>query len=147
MNWRQLVEIIKTIINMHEGYANPPSLELIVPEYPKAEDFIYSYMNVDYSTLYWAEHNGYVRFFAHNPHNEHGFGGSKFELKLTDGSTRIIKGPWSSRTEVLNRYFPHSMEAVIKTKEAVTINTAEQALELTQATLVLNDTQYDLYIP
>jgi hypothetical protein len=46
------------------------------------------------------------------------------------------------------------MEAVIKTKEdqgglamAVTIDTAEQALELTQATLVLDDTQYDLYIP
>ena len=47
----------------------------------------------------------FVRFFSHNKLNENGYGGFSFTLTMTDGSTRVVRGPWSSRAGVINFYF------------------------------------------
>ncbi len=39
--------------------------------------------------------------FIHDPRNEQGFGGRMLELKLTDGSTAIIKGPWELNRNII----------------------------------------------
>jgi hypothetical protein len=47
-------------------------------------------------------------FFAHDSKNENGFGGNSFVLPMRDGTTRVIKGPWSSREGVLHQFgMPH----------------------------------------
>lgn len=54
----------------------------------------------DIQTLWWSEHPlGFVSFYAHSggEQNEGGFGGSNFNITLTDGTTKLLRGPWSSR--------------------------------------------------
>lgn len=47
------------------------------------------------NTLYYAERDGFVRYFVEVPDNQHGYGGSVFNVVMTDGTKRAIKGPWS----------------------------------------------------
>lgn len=54
------------------------------------------------STLYFCLEYG--RQFVHNPENQNGYGGRIFRLKLDDGSKVDIKGPWSSRPDVVRKF-------------------------------------------
>ena len=52
--------------------------------------------------LYWGKNDvGVVRFFAYNGPST-GFSGSAFTLEMLDGTTEVLKGPWSSRSGVMN---------------------------------------------
>lgn len=48
------------------------------------------------------EETGEVRFFWYDGPS-HGFGGSKYDLTLTDGSVDTLIGPWSSSASAMNR--------------------------------------------
>ncbi len=79
---------------------------------PKIEEYLYSCASIGDATLYWAfcPRTGFVSFFYHTPHNETGFGGSTYKLHMQDGTTRTIKGPWSSNSSAMNKFFPDSIE-------------------------------------
>ena len=66
--------------------------------------------------LYFAyeESSGLVRFFFYNgPGN--GFGGREYRLRMKDGSTAVLKGPWSSNSDAMNKAgFEPSKEVNIK---------------------------------
>lgn len=95
-------------------------LVITVDHIPSLDEYRFDSFETDQGTvLYVAEHNDFVKFFAHNPNAENGFGGATFELTMRDGSVRTIKGPWSSRASVINEYFPEleCTEVVLKTAD------------------------------
>lgn len=107
--------------------------------------------------LYFAESGGYVHFYAHNPRNESGYGGSKFKLTLTDGSVVELKGPWSSRPGVMNAAgFKPCISVVLidasgtKYGGAITVELAKQLLDRYKLPYKLvqvvddNDIRFDL---
>lgn len=53
--------------------------------------------------LYFAhdELTGLVSFFAYSEPGR-GFGGAKFNIRLNDGTEKVLHGPWSSRCGVMN---------------------------------------------
>jgi hypothetical protein len=111
------MKVLETGVEWYEGYANDPKLKITVDKWPEDEDFEFKVLNREGSDLYWAQHSsGAVRFYCHNRSNEHGYAGSVFELKMDDGTTRKIRGPWSSRSGVMNNYFPHSVEVHVHEK-------------------------------
>jgi hypothetical protein len=57
------------------------------------------------SGIYRAEKDGEVLYFSHDPERPYGWGGWEFKVIMLDGSIRDIKGPWSSRAEVVNKYY------------------------------------------
>jgi hypothetical protein len=108
------MDIYDAKVNPHKGYENMPSLEVFLRDRtPDRNELRYKTKKVDNSTLYFAEKDGYVSFFLHNPRDQTGYGGSTFEVTLIDGTKVRVKGPWSSRAAVMNNYFqPHCMECV-----------------------------------
>lgn len=104
------------------GYANQPSLRVLVDEVPKG-DLTFEGKKVNSHTLYFAEHDGYVEFYAHDPRDESGYGGRGFKLKVKDnGDEREVqlKGPWSSRAGVMNSHgFTPCLDVAITDDEGV----------------------------
>jgi hypothetical protein len=140
------MRILVAEINMYEGFANDPTFKLTVDEMPESEDFVYTKKELDGCTLYFAEHeSGLVRFFCHAPANEGGYGGHEFNLKMDDGSTETIKGPWSSRCGQMNHYFTHSVEATINgVSGAITAELAKKAAEMAGVQLIFEKRRDDL---
>ena len=67
--------------------------------------------------LFFAKNNGYVDFYAYSQPGR-GFGGSKFTIKMIDGSVKELIGPWSSRCEVMNEAgFTPSLEVLLCTPD------------------------------
>ena len=58
------------------------------------------------SHYYYATHPcGLAQYFNHSGDpliNEGGFGGAAFGVQLPDGSSKVLKGPWSSRATCVN---------------------------------------------
>jgi len=83
-----------------EGWANSPTLEILVNKLPDVSLLRYECRN----GLYYAELDGYVSFiFKKDPSiADNGFGGSGHSLTLTDNTTVSFKGGWSSRAGVAN---------------------------------------------
>jgi hypothetical protein len=66
------------------------------------------------AALFFAWHpSGYVAYCA-GTSDHSGYGGSKFEFTMLDGTKDSWKGPWSSNSMSMNRYFPASCECVIQ---------------------------------
>jgi hypothetical protein len=109
------MKVLKAEVNWYEGWANDPVLVIHVDNWPRGDEFKYQVLNRQGSDLYWAHHpDGAVSFHCHNRSNQNGYGGAIFELNMLDGSSKKIRGPWSSRSGVMNNYFPHSTEVQIK---------------------------------
>jgi hypothetical protein len=119
-----------------EGWGNSPMLEIeIEEEFPPLEEFLYKEIRLSHGTAYWAEKNGFVSFFWHDPKNERGYGGWEFSLRVHTGpdesEVRIIKGPWSSRSGTMNPIFPHSVDCVVNNLAAhITLDSAIKAIEM-----------------
>lgn len=103
-------------VNWYEGYANDPVLQIVVDRIPNAEEFRYDHKD----GLWFAEKEGYVRFFSWNgPGNEEGYGNRCFPIKTKDGEEVVLRGPWSSRSGVMNKYFnPQSLDVSVKTEDS-----------------------------
>lgn len=91
------MKLLKARVRWMEGYANDPTLEILVDKMPELSDLRYQKKG----TLYYAELDGYVNFFHYSGPGQ-GYGGRGFELKMADGSTEVLKGPFSSRSGVMN---------------------------------------------
>jgi hypothetical protein len=114
------------------------NLFIEVDEFPKKEDFTYQTYKVSPFTLYWGEKNGFVSFYVEDPLDRHGYGGATFDLRLEDGSVVALKGPWSSRTSVMNAYFPHSVEVYLR-KPGWIVELAGYALLVPIAKVILEE--------
>jgi hypothetical protein len=57
------------------------------------------------NTAYLGVDGPFARFFVHVHHNETGFGGDTFRLRMEDGTESFIKGPWSSAASTMNELF------------------------------------------
>lgn len=101
------MEVINVQIDHHEGYANSPTFDVYVDKLPSRDELIYAECLIKHSTLYLAiTKDGYASYMLHNPSNESGFGGSKFTFKvLNSDEPRVIRGPWSSRAGIVNKFF------------------------------------------
>lgn len=98
------MEILKANINFKKGYANPPTMRVLVDKIPSVGDMIYE----ERAGCYLAEKDGYVNFFYYDRPGE-GYGGAIFNrsIKQDDGTTKKVsfKGPWSSRPSAMNMRF------------------------------------------
>lgn len=106
------MKIIDLEIDPMENCRNNPRLILVVDKLPSSKDLIYKTQEIDDDIMYWAEKDGYVEFVLHVPSDEAGFGGDTFTFTLENGEKVRVKGPWSSRSSVANKYFPHSKECI-----------------------------------
>lgn len=93
-------------------------LKLYVDKCPSLEEFVFRAIDLGGGSTLYAGHmpDGILTCqYAHTPGNETGFGGRRFTLNMEDGSQVEIKGPWSSRSSVLNEYCPElrSCEVVL----------------------------------
>jgi hypothetical protein len=107
-------EILGLEINWHKGFANDPTIKLLVDRAPTLEEFRYKTRPVgrDY-TLFYGTYGPWVDFAAHTPSNESGYGGRKFTYRLEDETEMTVKGPWSSRSSYMNMYFEHCIEVTL----------------------------------
>jgi hypothetical protein len=137
---------------MEKWDLNAPVLQILVEKVFNISDFRYKKLEGDpgasfrvrNATLYWAEIDGQVSYFAHNKTDEKGIGGRVFRLSAEDPSVDpyIIAGPWSSSSSSMNNYFDHTTEASLIDEldgykrgytfysSAVTIPMALEALDL-----------------
>lgn len=102
-------------IDWMEGWGNDPEIYVLVDKMPDFDEYLFEKRG----SLYFAEKEGLVRFFSYTRPGE-GFGGTEFKLKMKDGSTTVLKGPWSSRSSAMNTAgFTPSTEVVITEKVGV----------------------------
>ena len=133
------MQILKAKIDWMLGYGNHPRLHVLVDREPKLSDFKFECKR----HYYFAEHDGFVQFFAHDIKDHGGFGGDEFELNMKDGSVVKLVGPWSSRCSVMNKLgFTPSFEVDYVADPiawdkgytfvagAMTINKVREAIEL-----------------
>ncbi len=92
------MKTLKTRVRWNKEWANDPYLEVLVDKLPKQTELRYQKIG---NWLYFAELDGYVSFFCYTGPSD-GFGGSVFELTMTDGTKEDLQGPWSSRAGAVN---------------------------------------------
>jgi len=92
------MKIITGRVNWRDRWANRPILELLVDHIPNLDAFVFT----EREGFYYAELDGEVRFFLDSSCGR-GFGGRSFKLKMENG-TRTLKGPWSSRPSIANKF-------------------------------------------
>ncbi len=94
-----------------KNVANYHRLEILVDRIPSRNEMRFERKG----NLYYAEKEGYVEFYSWSGKgNDGGFYGREFPIIMKDGSKVILKGAWSSRSGVINKFFkPHCMEVSI----------------------------------
>jgi len=95
--WRLPVKILAAKPNWYQTFDNYPHMQILVDAIPKTADMRFEKRG----DLYFAESDGYVMFYAYHSPGE-GYGGAQFHLTMKDGSTAVLKGPWSSRPAQMN---------------------------------------------
>ena len=89
---------------------NSHDLQILVDKIPEDNELRFHRKD----GLYYAEKDGYVKYFYWSGKgNDGGFYGREFEITMKDGSKVILKGPWSSRCSVMNKYFKNCIEVSI----------------------------------
>lgn len=117
------MKILKGYVNWMEGRANRPNIYLLVDVIPALEEMRFQLHDkggtID-GGIYFAEHDGYCRFFSHHGSgNNGGFGGNKYDITMIDGTSKTLHGPWSSNAgEVNERGFGPCTEVYLTTDPA-----------------------------
>lgn len=80
------------------------SLEIVFRrdyDYPSSDEYIFERRG----QLWFAAHpSGQVRFFSHTGGDQNcgGYSGDSYSLRMADGATQVLKGPWSSNSDAMN---------------------------------------------
>lgn len=111
------MHVLDMAIDWNHGYANDPVLCLQVDRIFYREEFVYE----EKDGIYYGVRGEQASFFAwKGPGNEGGFGGEDYILTMKDGTTATLKGPWSSRSSVINHHFEEQCIEVRLTKFPLT---------------------------
>ena len=106
------MNITSVKVDWYEQFDNQPCLEIGVDAIP--QDLVYSRKG----PYYYCEKDGMVKFLVDNPGDHHGFGGRHFELKMDDGSTKTLIGPWSGNADGAMHFgFPLSIKVILWDKD------------------------------
>ena len=111
---------LQCAVNWYDDCSNYPVLEIMVDQIPFLESMRFEHRHFDTQRDLWFAHkDGYVKFFAWSgPENEGGYYGAEFLITLVDGSNVVLKGPWSSRTGIMNQFFiPQCIDAHLNTED------------------------------
>lgn len=119
-------------VNWYRGYGNSPTIELILDQtndFPYfrgilGEDGVRYDMYEEFGRLppnsrkiYYSSHpTGFVKYFCHsgNPDvNEGGFGGAPYGVQLPDGTSKVLRGPWSSRATIVDDAVSYQPELMV----------------------------------
>lgn len=136
------MNILKAKIDWNHGFMNEPDIHILVDKEPNYKALRYQ----ENSGNYFAELDGFCDFFHYIQPGE-GFGGREFEITLVDETTKVLRGPWSSRAGVMNRLFRPCVEVAYVATEAAwnrgyTFTHGAITLELAQK--VVKDLGYHL---
>ena len=97
------MKVIGAYVDWKHGYQNEPELAVMVDKLHDQSVYKYDKKEIDGYTAYYAQtKEGWVNFLIHNPDNNRGFRGSMFNITMTNDKKVSIKGPWSSRSGVMN---------------------------------------------
>lgn len=91
------MKIINAKVDWMKDWHNYPVLQVLVDKIPKLDEMVYEERN----GIYYSENGGYTHYLYYKSPGD-GFGGSVFNLKMKEGSTRNLVGPWSSRAGCVN---------------------------------------------
>ena len=89
-NWRTSILLYDDI---WEAVGNEDAAYYATEPYPDGGYTLYMTQDID---------SGYSNFWLDNPDNHNGIGGREIHLKMHDGSTTTLIGPWSSNSGVVN---------------------------------------------
>lgn len=116
-----LRDVIGLDVDWMEGYGNTPDLRINLTA--EASDWRHSYFQgirgedgvmyrmyeelpLSGGFIYYADHPmGWVSYFTHSGRegvNEGGFGGAAYGVHLPNGTSKVLRGPWSSRATCVN---------------------------------------------
>lgn len=103
------MRVLRAKINYNDGYCNNPELQVLVDKIPELKDLDYKVIRrKDCGTgmnLYLAEKEGYVNFMAWSGKgNDNGCCGMEWQI-IVNGKPVLVRGPWSSRSGVMNMFF------------------------------------------
>lgn len=108
------MKILSATVLWMQGYANDPRLEVTVDEIPSLDIMRFEKRK----TLYYAEHEGYVAFFAWDGRPGRGYGGQRFPITMTDGTPVTLRGPWSASPSAMHSVgFGPCVDVVLKTPD------------------------------
>lgn len=98
-------QIKEVRVDWKEGFANSPTFQVVLNKLP--DQNVVRFQRLD--NLFYGEdkESGYVRFFCWDEARgqDQGFAGRHFPITLVDGTEIVLKGPWSSRAGVMNKFF------------------------------------------
>lgn len=111
VDWRQsgtrereekMIKITEVSIDWSANYGNRPRLTIRATEesLPRDADRLWRRRDV----IWYSELGGVATWLCHSGDdvNEGGFGGSTYVIRMEDGSSKTLVGPWSSRAGVVN---------------------------------------------
>lgn len=82
-----------------EGFDNYASLHVLASQEPQG------FMFEQRGPIYAAQSGIFVRFYYYTSPGD-GFGGHAFKITMKDGTSKELKGPWSSSAKSVNKVFP-----------------------------------------
>lgn len=111
------MRILDMGINWNYGLGNDPILCLQVDRIFDRTEFTYGHKN----GLWYGIRESQVSFFSwKGPDNEGGYYREEFNIQTEAGKTVTLKGPWSSRSGVMNNVFDEPCIEVMLTVDPVT---------------------------
>jgi hypothetical protein len=135
------MELTDAVWNEMEGYTNNPRLEVAVDSMPERDDARFRGYPIGNKYLYVGESGGRVWFYSWSGDgNDGGFSGRCYEVNMEDGTTEVLKGPYSSRAGIVNKYTDTDCVKVHQIEGSgllhVTKELAQEAAELAGKELV-----------
>lgn len=91
------MKIIKARVDWMKNWDNHPHLVVLVDKIPSWDSLVFN----EVDGIYYSIIDGYASYLYYKQPGE-GFAGRVFNVKMVDGTTRELKGPWSSRAGCVN---------------------------------------------
>ena len=107
------MNIIAIHVDWRERYNHDPIFIITMD----SEPLLYTALTFfSVGNYYIGEHEGYVRYFyKQGDQQEQGFGGTWYKLQMRDGTTKILKGPWSGAASELSLLWKPVLNVLLRT--------------------------------
>lgn len=102
---RGIVKIESISINWMDAYSNSPQLSIVLNREVVSDEYIYEHRE----GYYFARVGPVCNFYAYTAPGR-GYGGAKINIVLSDGSEKLLVGPWSGNSGGTNRLFNQTKE-------------------------------------